>query len=373
MRRKVAHITFDMRIGGAEQVIYHLVRHTDPAKYDSRVLCIDSPPGPFGHALQRAGIEIKSFTRRPGFDTALIRHLRTYIKTHDIDILHCHQYTPYVYGVLSAVRTRTKVVYTEHGRFYPDRRKLKRILVNPLLSLITDRITAISDATRSALVRYENFPRNRIQVIYNGLDDARFSGTRNGHVRTLVGLPPNARVLGTVARLDPIKNHAMMLRALKRICQALPDTYLVIVGDGPERENLQTLAAQLDVSKNIIMTGFRENIEEYYSMMDVFLLTSFSEGTAMTLLEAMAAGLPAIVTDVGGNQEIIQDGDNGLVVASGDDHTLAEKVLSLLQDEEQAQTMGRAARQRYLTHFTVNKMTRSYQQLYDDLLRSHHH
>ncbi|MBC8179694.1 glycosyltransferase, partial [candidate division KSB1 bacterium] len=161
-----------MQIGGAEQVICNLIEKTDSAKYDSSILCIDQPIGPFGTQLNRKGFQVFALRRKPGFDSSLIRQIRHFIVSHDIDILHCHQYSPYVYGVLGAAFTRAKVIFTEHGRFYPDQRKLLRVLLNPFLALFTDYITAISSATKEALIDFENFSRAKIKVIYNGIDDS---------------------------------------------------------------------------------------------------------------------------------------------------------------------------------------------------------
>ena len=363
--KKVVHVTFDMRIGGAEQVIYNLIEHTDKSKYDVSILCLDQPIGPFGKQLKEKGYQINALKREPGFDLSLITQIRRYIMHHNVDVLHCHQYTPYVYGVLGSVFTRTKVIFTEHGRFYPDRRKFKRILVNPLLNLLTDHVTAISSATRNALIEFENFPGNKIRVIYNGIDDSRYILHQDPNLKKSLGINDYACVLGTVARLDSIKNQAMMIKALKIILKHYPDTVLIIVGDGPERENLEKLTSQLELSSNVIFTGFREDAHLFYKIMDIFLLTSFSEGTAMTLLEAMASGVPCIVTDVGGNIEIVKDNETGFIIPSDDREALADKIILLLNNDELRKEMGRGSRLRFEANFTVDKMVKAYEAMYD--------
>lgn len=354
-----------MRIGGAEQVIYNLVENTDKSMYDLSIICLDSALGPFGRQLQERGCQITSFNRKPGFDVSLIRDIRRHIKDHDIDVLHCHQYTPYVYGLLGSLGTKTKVIFTEHGRFYPDERRVKRVLINPLLNNLTAHVTAISSATLDALVEFENFPRKKIKVIYNGIDDQRFIRQGNQDIRIELDISQEAYILGTVARLDPIKNHKMMINAMKAVNEKFPKTYLVIVGDGAEKECLEALAKSLKLTDRIIFTGYREDTEKFYAAMDIFLLTSFSEGTAMTLLEAMAAGLPCIVTGVGGNPEIVKDGETGFVIPSDDVKVLAEKICMLLKDIDLKKRMGHAGRKRFEERFTVDKMVREYETLYD--------
>ncbi|MEW6213669.1 MAG: glycosyltransferase [Nitrospirota bacterium] len=365
MKKKVVHVTFDMSIGGAEQVIYNLVENTDRDKYEVSIICLDHPIGTFGRQLQEKGYEIIACDRKPGFDLSVVRMIHNLIVQHNIDVLHCHQYTPYVYGLFGAAFTRAKVIFTEHGRFYPDRRRFKRILLNPLLSCFTDYVTAISMATRNALIQYENFPRKNIKVIYNGIDDSRYMLPSEVDLRQSLGINQDALILGTVARLDPIKNQKMMIKALGIIRSKHPNSCLLIVGDGPERENLESAALELGLSSHVLFTGFREDAHRFMKIMDIFLLTSFSEGTAMTLLEAMACGLPCIVTDVGGNPEIVKDQDTGFVVSSNDEKALSKVIDMLIENGDLRKKIGMAGRKRFEANFTVDKMVGAYQGMYD--------
>ena len=365
--KKILHITFDMRIGGAERVIYNLVENTDRSKYETSILCIDQPIGPFGSRLREIGYEIDMLNRKPGFDLGLVRQVRAHILQKGIDVVHCHQYTPYVYGLLASAFSGKRVIFTEHGRFYPDQRKTKRILLNPIFARFTDHIVAISEATRNALVEFENFPKKKIRVIYNGIKDVGGLSSGKPDQREKLGIAGNAFVLGTVARLDSIKNQKMMIKALKMIQSEFPNTFLVIVGDGPERKNLKELAAKLKLEGSVIFTGFREDTNSFYNIMDVFLLTSYSEGTAMTLLEAMAAKLPCIVTDVGGNPEIVKAEETGFIIPSDNEEALAEKILILQKNIGLRADMGKAGRKRFEERFTVRSMVRDYEQLYDKM------
>jgi len=365
IKKRIVHVTFHMQIGGTEQVIYNLIENTDPSRYDVSILCLEQPVGPFGIQLQKKGYQVIALDRKPGFDFSLIIKIHRYIKLNNIDVLHCHQYSPYVYGVLGALLTECRVIFTEHGRFYPDSRKLKRVLVNPFLNMITDHITAISSATRNSLVKYENFPKSKIRIVYNGIDDSKYLlSYENSDLKESLGIGKDAYVLGTVARLDPVKNHKMMLKALKIIHQNYPEIFLIIVGDGPERKNLENLASSLQISLRVIFTGFREDADIFYKITDIFLLTSFTEGTAMTLLEAMAMGLPCIATDVGGNPEIVKDKETGFIIPSDDENSLAEKINYLFSNQEIMKQMGKAGRKRFEDNFTVKRMVEYYQEMY---------
>lgn len=365
---KIAHVTFDMRLGGAERVIFNLVRKTNSFLYRVEILCTDRPVGFFGDLLQSKGFRVSALGRNPGFDLSLAARIRRHIIDNKIDILHCHQYTPYVYGVIASIFTGCRVVFTEHGRFYPDQRKAKRVMANPLLNLFTSRVTAISSATRDALMKFENFPGEKIDIVYNGIDGGeRESSIRVRALKRELEIPEDAFVLGTIARLDTIKNQSLMIRALKRVHREFPGTVLVIVGDGPERGNLERLVNELGLSSNVKFTGFREDVGCCYSMMDIFLLTSFSEGTAMSLLEAMASSLVCIATNVGGNPEIVLDSETGYIIPSGDEKALAERIRILISDKGLRDALGANGRKRYEVHFTVERMVHSFETIYDSL------
>lgn len=367
---RIAHVTYDMDVGGAETVIAHLASRCDPKRFETRLYCTQGKIGALGRSLVKKGIHIETFGRRPGFDRRLVARLAQKTRDDRLDILHCHQYTPFVYGAIGSLRTRAKVVFTEHGRFHPDCLRAKRVLANALLSHLTARITTISEATREALVRYERFPRKRIEVIYNGIDLGRIDGNGGSVTRGALGIEPGAFVLGTVARLDSIKNQAMMIRALGAIAARHPEAVLLVVGEGPERVELERLSRQEGLEGKVILVGHRTDALSFYPLFDVFLLTSFSEGTAMTILEAMAAEVPCVVTDVGGNPELVSDGVNGFLVKSEDVAGLAAKLECLLANREEGRRLGREGRLRVQQRHSVEGMVAAYERLYAEVVQS---
>ncbi len=364
-RLKILHLTHDMGIGGTEQVIKQLITGLDQAKFDCQVLCLDGQIGPLGNQLQAQGIVIDNLHRQPGFDLALIKAIRDVLRIQQVDILHCHQYTPYFYGVLAAMFTNVRVIYTEHGRFHPDGYSWKRRVVNPLLNLATDSITTISEATRQALIHYEWFPARSIKVIYNGIRD-NASDIANTKDRSSIELPDEAIVFGTIARLDSIKNHRMMLDSFSIVRKQRPDTRLLIVGDGPERDALNNHAQALGIESSVLFTGFQTDTPRFLAFMDVFLLSSFSEGTSMTLLEAMSFSKPCVATAVGGNIELLQHRESGLLSESGNSEDFANSMLEVLADSALKETLGRNARNVFLSKFELNYMIEAYWRLYAD-------
>jgi glycosyltransferase involved in cell wall biosynthesis len=358
------HLTYDMRIGGTEMVIKNLIESSEHNLFDMSIFCIEEPIGPWGLVLQSNGLKITAKARQPRFDTSLIFAIRKHIKNNKIDILHCHQYTPWVYGVLSAFGTKTKVLFTEHGRFYPDSSSWKRKLINPWLCRITDHITSISKATKQALVEFENISESNIKVIYNGIRKPKVIKCKVDELRHKLDISIDTRVLGTIARLDSIKNHSMMLEAFSMVLKEHPDTVLIIVGDGEERKNIENKIRQLNIKDQVIIPGYEPQPQHYLALMDIFLLSSLSEGTSMTLLEAMSLGKPCVVTDAGGNKEIISDHYNGLVTPNNDAVMFALSIKELLHNSETLEHYGNNAKNRFTELFSVTSMTERFQQIY---------
>jgi len=365
---KILHVTFNMSIGGTEQVIRQLLKTINDPAYDLSIVCLDNQIGELGNLLQNEGFKIYKLNRdRKGLDLNLIYSLHHFIKENCIDILHCHQYTPYTYGLLASIATKARVIFTEHGRFYPDRYKLKRFVLNRVFSYMTSAITAISNSTANALAKYENFPRKKIQTIYNGISDLSVFTYNDTIIKSQLNIQDSSVVLGTVSRLDPIKNQEMMIYALENIHQTYPNVILLIVGDGPSKDTLYDLAERLKIDDSVIFTGFRLNTHDYLNIMDIFLLPSLSEGTSMTLLEAMSLSKPCVVTNVGGNPEIVLDGITGFVVPSNNQTMFTHSIIELIKDFQLRKSMGNSARLRFNSEFTSKKMANTYEQLYRDV------
>jgi len=363
---KVLHLTYDMRIGGTEMVIKNIIQCADQNIFEMSIFCIEEPIGPWGIDLQKSGVTINAKERKPGFDLSLIFAIRKHLKAFNIDQLHCHQYTPWVYGVLAAFGTKTKVIFTEHGRFYPDSSTWKRKLINPWLGRITQHITAISQATKQALVDFEHLPSKRIDVIYNGIQPLDVDPTKTLKLRQKLNIPQNSLVLGTIARLDPIKNHKMMLESFSIVLKSYPEAVLVIVGDGEELENINKYIQAFNLVDKVIMPGYEPQPQHYLALMDIFLLSSLSEGTSMTLLEAMSLKKTCVVTDAGGNKEVIADGENGIVTTNDDAIEFSQAILKLVNDKVLLNQYGEASQKRFKRLFDVSVMVKRFSALYQN-------
>lgn len=365
----VLHVTFNMGFGGTEQVILQLISNS-PSSIRHEVLCIDGAVGPIGDILKDKGVEVNALSRGEGFDFGLIKKLKNRIDLGGFDIVHCHQYTPFVYGYFASAfsKRRARVVFTEHGRFYPDRYRFKAIIFNIVMSLTSSAVVAISEATKKSLSRYEFMPAFKINVIYNGILPLRVSDEQVLSKYDELGIPEDSVVLGTVSRLDPVKNQSLMIKSFKSLVDKGINCRLLIVGDGPERTKLQNLVNKLDLNDYVIFTGFIKHPQSYLAAMDVFLLPSHTEGTSMTLLESMSLSIPAVVTRVGGNPEIVKHEETGLVVEPGNEVDFSKAISRLVDNKSLRLEMGLNARRVFLERFTVEKMVANYEKLYKRVL-----
>lgn len=361
IKTKILHITFDMTIGGTQQVIRQLVENIDSSKFSADIVCIDNRLGDLGALVEKLGINVHLLNRQQGFDYSLIFQLRKLIKKNHYDLIHCHQYSPYVYGLLASIFSPAKVIFTEHGRFYPDYGTWKRKLLNPIFSIFTSQITTISQATKDALVVFENFKREDISVIYNGVIDKSDIDVNEDQLKAKFNIPSDAFIFGTISRLQPIKNQKMMIRAFKEVNEKEMNTHLLIVGDGEMKNQLTSLVKELNLIDKVTFTGFQNNPYQFHKIIDVFLLSSFSEGASMTLIEAMSFSKPCVVTNVGGNAELIIDSVNGVVVENDNKQKFAKGMLLLINDKALYKKCSLQARVLYESTFTVKKMVTDFE------------
>jgi L-malate glycosyltransferase len=362
---RIMHVVLSMEVGGAERLVYDMASSPRFAAARPVICCLDQL-GELGVRLQECGFLVYCKGRRSGIDLSVISWLSEIMVRERIEVAHAHQYTPLFYTVPAAkLAGRVQVVYTEHGRFYPDRRSWKRSLFNPLLALGVDHLVSISAFTAQAMAEFDKLPFCRIKVIHNGVNLDRLNPPFDyAAKRSSLGVGPNCKVLGTASRLNEIKNIPMMLRVFKLVLGEFPESCLVIAGDGPEKEALLALAASLGISEQVKFVGLRFDLPEMYQLFDVFLLSSFTEGISVTLLEAMASGVPAVVTDVGGNGEVVVQGETGYLVPLEEDAPMAERVAELLRSPQQARLLGSGGKKRVDAEFQFPKMLESYIKLY---------
>jgi len=364
----ICQLLHGLRVGGAEVLSARLARQL-AGSYRFLFVCLDEL-GTLGLELREEGFPVWVLERKPGLDWDLPRRLADLWRRHRVDLVHAHQYTPFFYALLARfLYRRPPVLFTEHGRHYPDYPRRKRILANRVLLQRRDRVVGVGQAVRQALIANEGIPAERIAVLYNGIDLTSFSSDAAGGlaVRQELGLSPQDLVIVQVARLDYLKDHATAIRALERVVQQRPEARLLLVGEGPQREAIQEWVRLRGLEGQVRLLGLRSDIPRLLSASDLFMLTSISEGIPLTIIEAMAAGLPVVATRVGGVPEMVDDGDTGLLVSAGDDRALAESILRLADVPALRNEMGERGRSRSLTRFSADTMHAAYARHYQEM------
>jgi glycosyltransferase involved in cell wall biosynthesis len=278
---------------------------------------------------------------------------------------------PFFYALAARLLyRRTPVLFTEHGRWIPDYPRRKRIVANRLLLQRRDRVVGVGEALRRALIVNESIPARRVSVIYNGIDLAPYATPPEDRsaIRREMQAGDEDFVLIQVARLVPIKDHLTALRAVQRAAAALPRVRLVVVGEGPEEPAIRLFIAENGLADRIRLLGPRADVARLLSAADVFLLSSLNEGIPLTVIEAMAAGLPVVSTDVGGVAEVVEEGRTGLLAPASDPEGLARHLLRLAADAGLRQRLGRTGRERAFALFSEGEMLEAYDRLYREML-----
>ena len=369
---RIGFVLHVMQVAGAEMLVTEIVRRTRGSILEPTIFCLDGI-GPLGEQLRDEGVEVINLKRGLGRDYRVAWRMSRLIRQRGIELIHAHQYTPFFYAALAKLipGTAFRLILTEHGRHFPDTVSHKRRLTNRwLLGPLADAITGVCQFSMDGLEQQDGFSRQKITIIKNGIMLDRYTPTADrGAIRARLKLDPARRYIGNIARFHPVKDQAMLLHAFAGVVAARADVDLLLVGDGSLRGTLTELVRSLGLDSRVHFLGVRSDVPDILRALDVFALTSLSEAASLTLLEAMAAGIPVVVTAVGGNPELVRHGIDGLHVPRGDAGATARALLRILGDPGAASVMGSSARQRVVEHYQLDATIAAYIQLYKKLSR----
>ncbi len=364
-RLRVLQIVETLNVGGMERMVSTLCRTLDPTVYDVRVLTTRKR-GALGELLVSDGIAVDCAPFRvEGADYLALYRLVRYIRHFRPHVVHTHATHALLYGGLAAVLSGVpRIVHTEHGRVFPDKPRLMR--AERWLSHRLERYVTVSDELAGEVHRHQLIPSDRIAVIPNGVEDlpppngAAISCLRE----RLMGKRPGV-VVGTTARLVWEKGLDVLIRAWARLKSLHIGATLIVAGEGPERPNLERLILELGVEDSVLLVGTVADVASFYRMVDVFVLSSVSEGLPMAILEAMAAGRKIVATQVGGIPEALGNGEAGVLVPPSDEQALSLAIASMFQSPNGRESvLAENARARYEQRFTARVMCERYESLY---------
>ncbi|MBI1314232.1 glycosyltransferase [bacterium] len=368
----ICQVLHSLHIGGAEVLAAGLARALSD-RFRFVFACLDDV-GCLGEQLRDDGFTVELLGRKDGIDWRCGRRLGVFLKTQQVDVLHAHQYTPFFQSLVGRLsRWRTPIVITEHGRHFPDSRSAKRVAVNRLLMRRRDRVIGVGASVRRALIANEGISADRVEVIYNGVDLSPFEAVSNNvslrrEVRSELELADDEQTILQVARLNPLKDHLTAISAVRKLRDGGVSARLILVGEGEERPKIEAAVRDAGLQKHVTLLGARRDISRLLSAADAFLLSSISEGIPLTLIEAMAAGVPVVSTDVGGIPEVIQHGTTGLLAPARDDGRLAKHLQRALTDSAFRSAVISAAQNKARERFSLDEMHRLYAGVYSECL-----
>lgn len=374
---RIAHIVYSFRVGGLENGMVNLINRLPRSEYRHAIISLTDIDPVFCQRITRDDVDFIALHKPPGQGLFQFPRVWRALRDWAPDVVHTRNLAA-LEMALPAWAARTAVrVHGEHGRDVddPDGRSRRHQWMRRIYKPFVSHYVALSKELDAYLAGPIGVPAARRSLICNGVDAERFAPPAGGQRIALAGSgfdDAGLYVFGTVGRLQAVKDQAGLLRAFAALCAQSPEVAararLAIVGDGPLRESLKTLAQELGIAPWVWFAGERTDVPAVMQSFDCFVLPSLAEGISNTVLEAMASGLPVIATDVGGNAQLVADGLSGRIVPAADVSTLAGAMLDALRDANSQRQRGAAGRARIEAQFSLSAMVASYDSLYRDLL-----
>ena len=350
---RVAHVSLGLEMGGMEKLLVEFARHADRERFQLHFICLEGR-GKLADEIEALGWPIDAMEKPPGLRPGLILKLARRFRRLGLDVVHTHNEPACLYGVPAARLARVPLVLnTRHGQgSSPGARRARAF---QWAARLAGRVVCVSKDAAALSVR-SGLSENRVTTVWNGIDTEKFP---------FRGPCPGGPAV-VVARLAAVKNVDTLIRAIPLVVRSVPQFTLRIVGDGPCRGAHEALTAALGLQAHVTFTGEANNVPQQLGQASLFVLPSLSEGVSLSLLEAMATGLPVVATRVGGNVEVVIDGETGFLVPVEEPAKLAQAIIRLAVAPELSRRMGVAGRRRVQTAFDVRAMVRAYEDLYQD-------
>lgn len=347
----VVHVVGQLEMGGMEKLLVEFARHADRERFALHFLSLGKR-GILADEIEALGWPVTPLENGPGLSLRLMLRLARRFRHLRADVVHTHNTRPLLYaGPAARLAGVRRIIHTRHGqRFGAARHETTAFR---LASLTADRVVCVShDSARIAAA--EGISTRRIRTLWNGIDVSRFRAAASGG---------DGPVLA-VGRLSAEKDFPTLVRAAAIVARAAPSFRLEIAGDGACMADLKRLVEELNLRDVVRLLGQVRDVPTLLARGSVFTLSSLTEGVSLTILEAMATGLPVVTTRVGGNPEVVADGETGLLVPSGDPAALAAALLEVWQNPARREALGRAGRRRVEECFEVRKVIAAYEELY---------
>ncbi len=365
--RTILYLSTSSGPGGAERVISNLAVSLDPERYRA-ILCLFRP-GWIQERSESRGVRTYIIPTSGMADWRWAVRFKRLLQQERVDLIHAHEFDANVQGAFVAALLGIPLVATIHGKNY-FWEKLRRRLAYRCVSHWTTMV-AVSQNLKQFVIEKVGVSPDRLRVVYNGVDTLPYcEATEVDLLRKELDLPEQDRIVGVVGNLYPVKGHQYLIDGIPSILEKCPNTSFLFAGRGHLETELKEQVHRLNLDRRVHFLGLRQDISRILALLDVFVLPSLSEGLSMAILEAMIAEKPVVATNVGGNPELVLDGETGFLVSPRDSRALAESVTKLLVDREQAMKFAERGKHRAEGQFSLRTMARAYETLYDGCLRS---
>src|SRR5262245_29015915 len=362
----VVHLVLKLDIGGLERMVVDLAREGLRLGQRVTVACVEER-GQLAPQVEALGIPVICADKPVGVRPRTVWTLGRLFRAAKPDVIHSHQIGALFYGGLAARGLRIPVVHTEHGKHYSPGSSSSTWL-GRAAGWQAARFLCVSQDIADGIRTRRVAPASRIGVVPNGIDLTKFAdghGEDGKGVRAALGIPASALLVGTVGRLNGIKRQDLLLQGFARLKAQVSNAHLLLVGDGPEAAALRTLGDRLGLGDSVHFAGYQPQPERFMRAMDVFALTSRSEGMPVSVLEAWGARVPVVASRVGGLAEMIESGRNGLLFDFGDEAGLVAALQRCLVDPPFSDRIRAAARADVETRYNLAETARIYQREYD--------
>ncbi len=325
-RLKIVHIIQLLGTGGAEKLITELTIRAK-SRHDVRIICLyPSRDYPYENLMREHQIEMIFLNKKLGFDIKTLMVLWRTLSEIKPDVVHTHLHAAIYALPWFIFHRKNRRIHTVHNMASMEFGKAHRILQGLAYRCLNIVPVAISHAIQEGIIKEYGLAPQKVPIIYNGIDIQKFSPKT--HIETQASY-----TIINVASLSGRKNQALLIDAVSLLLKQKIDVRLVLVGDGEEKNNLQSLAGKYKISDKVVFAGITSEVWKWLSGADIFVLCSFFEGLPLSIIEAMAVGLPVVATEVGGVPDILENGVNGFLVPSGDAEGLSRAILKLIQDK----------------------------------------
>ena len=367
MKKGVLILLDELKSAGAENVAVNIAIRLKDSDHYTPVVCATRNGGVLEEKLRSNGVRYLLLKRNRFYEVHKFAPLKSLIEEENIQIIHAHMMGSNFWASMLGKFYKTPAIIAHcHAQLY----SWGSLFIDRLISKLSDTIIVISDYEKQRLIEEEGISPSKITIIHNGIDLTGYKTEPNLDIKRQLGLKMDSPVVGILAVFRPQKNHELFIQTADEILKKNKDVYFLLVGDGETRKQAEDLASKLGISKNCLFTGFRKDIPDVISIIDVGVLSSHWEGLPLAVLEYMASSKPVVSTSVGGVPEVVQDGLNGFLVPPGDYKTLAQKINLLLDNKDLALEMGKNGFIRVKQEFTMEAMLKNIEDLYTNILET---